>query len=332
MEKLVEKKYFEVILHVLFWVVYFTYPIIQYGDQVNFVFYWKHGLLNTILLATSVYITYFLLHNSLWEKGKFMFLVLLFIAFFSCYLNAKNCNCNVVICYVNKFVKYLTVNIFFIALFYIKSNVIKQQKITEIEKESVKAELKNLKAQMNPHFLFNTLNMLYASAIEKDEVLASKILILSDSLHYLIHEGNKDLVALSEELAFINGYIDLQEARIGGKINTEVTISIDDSTQLIPSFLLIPFVENAYKYSSMTEGKNIPLRIHISLLNKKFQLLIENEFDDKDVKNQSHIWKNSGIGISNVRKRLLLLFPKNHTLTIQTKEELFIVHLTIDLA
>ena len=111
----------------------------------------------------------------------------------------SDCECNFRICLINKSVEYAFVNAFFLAIIGFKKYILSQQALQKSEEERVRAELKGLKAQINPHFLFNTLNMLYANATEIDKPLADKILKLSDNLHYLLHEGGKQQVPLIKE-------------------------------------------------------------------------------------------------------------------------------------
>ncbi|WP_106791376.1 sensor histidine kinase [Aquimarina sp. Aq78] len=333
MKKVFEIKYFEIGLHFLFWILYFTYPIIKFGDHNRFSFDFNEAILNTVFIGISVYIAhFFLVKNYKSIRALLVFLLIfLLIVYLNCYLNGKTCQCNFRLCFINKTVEYLLINAFFLAIFTIKKNIINNQILERTEQERVQAELKSLKAQLNPHFLFNTLNMLYSNAILKDEVLADKILKLSDSLHYLMHEGEKPNVPLLQEIEFINGYIELQKARLGKKIDIKFSNTLDNPKQNIPPLLMIPFIENAFKYSSMVEGKKIPLSIDMKLANDVLNLWVENQYDPSYSSKQSEVWKDSGIGIENVKKRLTLLYPSKHTLTIESLEKTFKVNLKIDL-
>ncbi len=335
MKKIITIKYFEVGLHLLFWLIYFTYPIIKFGDHQEFTFKFNESIRDMFFIGASVYTTYFFLSKKFqgFYNAFVLLIILLFLLYINCHLYVQNCQCYLKSCLINKAVEYLMVNAFFVAIFTIKKNIISQSKLEKIEKESIKAELKGLRAQINPHFFFNTLNMLYSNAIIKDAVLADKILKLSDSLHYLMHEGNKKHVTLSQEIEFINGYIDLNKARMNEKIAVQFINKVDNEKQLIPPLLLIPFIENAFKYSSMMEGKQIPLIIDLKLKDTVFCLSVENTFDKDYSIKQSKSWKESGIGLSNVKRRLDLLFPSKHELTIDSTSETnnFKVVLTIDL-
>lgn len=332
MLKKINIKQLEIGLHLLFWGIYLSYPVIKFGNQSCFQFNFEETLINFLFLATVVYLTlYLIFHNP--NKKHLAFLLLLYplSIYWNCNLTLHYCHCNIRPCIINKVAEYLMINAFFIAIVAIKKNMFNLHQLEKIKQEKVQAELKSLKAQLNPHFLFNTLNMLYSNAMEKDEALADKILKLSDNLHYLIHEGEKQTVTLMQEIGFIQDYMSLQKARLGDKVDIRFNQSIDDPNQQIPPMLMIPFIENAFKYSSMIEEEQLPLRIDLFLENGYLELRVENSFDPNYSNNQSLGWKNSGIGIKNVKQRLDLLYPDAHELLIESFGKNFKVNLEIDL-
>lgn len=333
MGKALHKKYVEVGLHVLFWCIYITYPIIKFGYYRALVYNPTEAIGNTLFMAVSVYVTYFLLSrkNRYWPNYVVILLVLIVIVSLNCYLNSQECECDLRTCFINKSAEYLLVNTFFIALLLIKRNMDHQRQLEQVEKEKVLAELKSLKAQLNPHFLFNTLNMLYSDAVHKDEILADKILKLSDSFHYLMHEGDKPTVTLSKEVKFIDDYIELQKARMGKKIAIKYHKNIENSELEVAPLLMIPFVENAFKHSTMTEGQQVPLSISVQEQNGILNLKVRNQFDPDYSKKQSEGWKESGIGLENAKKRLQLIYPNKHHLSIKQSEKTFLIHLEIEL-
>jgi len=330
MKKGLNLKQIEIGFHILFWIIYFIYPVIKFGDQEWFSYNIKEAILNTAFLGTVVYITvYFLFKNP--NKKYIVFLLFIYPLFIylNCTFSLQFCQCNFRTCIINNTSEYLLVNTFFIALLTVRKNVASQRALERIEQEKMQAELKSLKAQLNPHFLFNTLNMLYSNALEKDESLADKILKLSDSLHYLLHEGEKREVPLRKEIEFINDYIELQKARLDDKIEVHFSTSIDHTSKKIPPLLMIPFIENAFKYSSMVEGDGLPLFILLELENNRLVLEVQNQFDSNYSQKQNHIWKDSGIGIQNVKRRLDLLYPDDHQLNFTSLNNIFTVNLEI---
>jgi len=326
-------KQIEIIFHVLFWIIYFIYPIIKFGDHINFSFDLQKALINIFFISSTVYALYFLFEKALKNKLLLTVLILSFILviYLYCVINVQDCNCDIRTCFINTFVEYIFVNIFFIAFLIFKKSIRHQRALDKSEQELIKAELKGLKAQINPHFLFNTLNMLYSNALSQDENLPENILKLSDNLHYLIHEGEKNSVNLIQEVEFIKDYVALQEARLDEKNKITFLYTNDDSNQLIPPLLLIPFIENAFKFSSIAKGKKLPINISIKLVKGVLNFHVENRYDPNYKLEQAEIWKSSGIGIKNVQKRLLLLFPNNHTLNINSEGDAFKVNLEINL-
>jgi sensor histidine kinase YesM len=316
--------------HIVFWISFLFYPYIKFGDQAWYKFEPEVILINTFLLGLSVFYSLYILIFK--KKRGLQILLFLFVfallIYFNCYLCDMLCECNMRLCYLNKAIEYVFTNVVFLAVHTTDKNIKNQRNLEKIKKNQIEAELKSLKAQLNPHFLFNTLTMLYSNAIKIDEGLANKILKLSDSLHYLLHEGDNSLVAISQEIKFIQGYVELQKARIGDRVSIQFNTDIDDMDEKIPPLLMIPLIENAFKYSSQVDDKNNPILIDIVLKDKKLNLYVENDFIDKE---EGGYWKDSGIGITNLKRRLTLLFESKYSLELLTKRNSFIVDLKINL-
>ncbi|MCF6289198.1 MAG: histidine kinase [Proteobacteria bacterium] len=226
-------------------------------------------------------------------------------------------------------IRHVSFSLFIFALFATKHMYKKHKEIEAISSKEQQAQLRLLKSQINPHFLFNTLNTIYASALEKDEMTPELILQLSDSFRYILHDGQKNTVVIEKEIIHIKDYINLQKKRLSEKIIMNWHESIDDYQQKIPPLLIICFVENAFKYSSMLIGKGHEINCKLSLENKQLKLLCENHYNlNQDIDKN---WQESGIGIQNTKKRLMLLFPDRHNLAITTDNETFVVNLSIEL-
>ena len=153
-------------------------------------------------------------------------------------------------------IRHISISLFFFAWFSIKKLYMKQLEIETITTKEQQAQINMLKGQINPHFLFNTLNTIYASALEKDDMTPDLILKLSDNFRYLLHEGQKNEVPLNSEIQHLKDYVKLQKERWASKVVVKWHETIDEYMQKIPPLLLISFVENAFKYSSMLTGKN----------------------------------------------------------------------------
>ena len=191
------------------------------------------------------------------------------------------------------------------------------------EEEKLHAELAYLKAQINPHFLFNTLNSIYAMALGRSEQTAGAIVQLSSMMRYVLVEAGKEKVPLESELAYLTDYIQLQQTRFEGSL--EVVFEIKgwpDGRQICP-LLLIPFVENAFKYGVNPEAPSA-IGIGIDIGDHGLQLRVTNN-KVAVVPNDSP----GGLGISNTRRRLQLLYPGRHSLIIEDEPGTFTVLLNL---
>jgi sensor histidine kinase YesM len=204
-------------------------------------------------------------------------------------------------------------------------------RIREIERENVVSELRALKAQINPHFFFNTLNSIYSLSLDKSDKTPELILRLSELMRYIIYETSDDNVSMEKQLDFFRNYIYLEQLRTEEKIKIEMEIKGKHTDLRIAPLLFLPFIENAFKH--VAKEKDNPSFINIS-----FDLSNEDNivFSVKNKKySSSHPingTNNEGIGLSNVRKRLNLLYPLKHTLKISDSDDVFDVKLTLDLS
>jgi len=195
-----------------------------------------------------------------------------------------------------------------------------------LEKEKLSAEISTLKMQINPHFLFNTLNNIYASAIDTSPQTADMIDKLSAIMRYTMKDTQKEFVALRSELNFIDNYIVLQKLRFDENIKIEYNVSGDfDKYEIVP-MLLIPFIENSFKHGVNSE-QECNLKISIEIQNSDLYL---NTTNDKVII-QNDTREHSGLGIENTQLRLQLSYPNKHTLKIIDTEKYFIVSLHINL-
>jgi len=198
------------------------------------------------------------------------------------------------------------------------------RRIAGIYSEKLKTEVSYLRAQINPHFLFNTLNSLYALALEKSDDAPEAILKLSSMMRYVVSESGRDRVPLESEMAYLKDYISLQRLRMDDGIDFSFITSGDTSGKYISPMLLIPFVENAFKYGLNPEEKSaIDINIEVAadelrfnVRNKKVNVVVPPE-------------EESGHGVENTRLRLQYLYPDLHTFVIIDEEEYFEAQLKI---
>lgn len=195
------------------------------------------------------------------------------------------------------------------------------------EKARIEAELSYLKAQINPHFLFNTLNSIYALAIEKSDHTARAVVQLSDMMRYMISESVRDFVPVSREIDYIRDFIALIMVRLDQQVKVKFIAEGDPGNKQVAPMLLIPFVENAFKYG-VNPDEQSDITISIAVTGNQLALLTQN----KKVTRKLPHTNNSKLGIQNTRERLQFLYPGKHHLNIQEDEEHFRVFLTIFIA
>ncbi|GAB1414833.1 hypothetical protein MASR2M117_02390 [Paludibacter sp.] len=189
--------------------------------------------------------------------------------------------------------------------------------------EKQKAELESLKSQVNPHFLFNTLNGIYALALEKSEKTSEVIIKLSGLMRYNISEIQKDKVLLKNEIEYLRDYIELQKMRLENTVVIRFDTENINMEMFIAPLLLIPFVENAFKYG-VNPKQVSEIFIQISRIKDVFLFIVSNEkvdIQNTDIKNET--------GIINVKRRLDLLYPNKHELNIRETDEKYVVELKL---
>lgn len=172
----------------------------------------------------------------------------------------------------------------------------------EVEAEKNKAELALYKAQINPHFLFNTLNTLYALVLSGSDKTESAFVKFSGILRYMYSQSGSELIPAEREVEYIRQYVDLQQLRLNRHTKIELTLDVTDKQVLIPPMILITFVENAFKYGTSSDT-DCTIRIRIRVDENRLQLETENAVMRRRED------ENKGIGIANCRKRLELLYP-----------------------
>jgi LytS/YehU family sensor histidine kinase len=196
----------------------------------------------------------------------------------------------------------------------------------EKETENLKTELSFLRSQISPHFIFNALNSSIILVRKQSDLAESCLLKLASLLRYMLYEADDDKVLMENEMQYISDYIDLQGVRFGESVIIQKHLNVDELLdQYIEPMLLIPFIENAFKHG--TSVLKNP-EIHISIEEKQGALLLEvkNKFVTTIRDN-----KNNGIGLTNVGRRLELLYPTKHTLNQSIEKDWYSVFLAIDL-
>jgi len=334
-EKLLNNR---IALNLLFWLFYaiipFSVNLGQFGSKPNMYtdiqFY-----LECMLLG---YVNNLVLLPKYFERRKYwLYFSLLFAMVFlynytlSSYIShllSPNLTINA-ITILYSFVDFIVFVIAFSAGRIIQQHLQQNKKISQLEEERLQSEVDFLRTQINPHLLFNTLNTLYSYSLEASAKAPSMILKLSEIMRYMLYETNEKSVSLDKEITYIENYVQLQELRIEGRGKVSFQIAGDTGGLHIAPMLLISFVENAFKYSMDSQTDQIDITIAIEIQGEKLNFSVINSYEEQQYETEQ---KAGGLGISNTQKRLQLLYPSNHQLSIKKEMNYFSVNLNLSLA
>jgi sensor histidine kinase YesM len=337
-------KPFTIAMHALVWLLLLVIPYVS-TDQVfnsldpasDIKYLLLCLVLSTVLVATFYFNYFFLIPNYLLVKKYWLYcffllltiatvLVLSGVIFFLSDFNPE------IISKTNptieKIIPVIIINAISLWLLSIASSILlaAYNRLKQIEKEKLSAQVASLKSQINPHFLFNTLNNIYAIAIDTSPKAADMIDKLSEMMRYTMKDTQQDLVFLEDEINYISNFIELQKMRLDRSVKLEYD-SLDNTPALqIAPMLLIPFIENAFKHGVNSEQKSY-IKIETTLNKTAFQLRVVNN----KVTIQKDISERSGLGIENTKHRLNLIYPSKHLLVINDTEKEFSVSLHINL-
>ncbi len=217
--------------------------------------------------------------------------------------------------------------VYFPVLFFLITRwIFKQTKsVLTLKNEKAKTELMHLKSQVNPHFFFNMLNNLYGW-VDKDPVKAKKLIIsLSEMMRYSIYEGEKELVTLEEEVVYLQQYIELHRMRYHKEIDIQFEINLAEYPMQVMPLLFIILLENAFKHGVENLREHAFVHLKMSANEKQVVFEIKNNFDPKETPTAP------GIGIKNLKRRLELVYPKKHTLVLESNTDIYTAKLTLEL-
>ncbi len=195
-----------------------------------------------------------------------------------------------------------------------------------VQEEKISSELSYLKSQIDPHFLFNTLNSIYSLSVSRSDKTSAAIVALSGMMRYMLSEANKERVPLEKELEYIGSYINLQASRFGNTVDISLAIEGDPGSKQIAPLLLISFIENAFKYGVNPEEPS-KINIEINVHANELMFRVSNNKVSIDISNVSQ----TGIGIENTVSRLNLLYPAKHNISITEDNDQYTVLLILQL-
>jgi two-component system LytT family sensor kinase len=196
----------------------------------------------------------------------------------------------------------------------------------ELKEQNLKAQLDVLMAQVNPHFLFNTLNGIYVLINKNPDLARATIIRLSDLLSHQIYETKQDNIPLEKEVQYLKNYIELEQIRQGEKVRLNVEFPKNIEDLKIPPLIFIPFVENAFKYGLASDIKPYNIYLSLKIVDNELTFICKNEYAPSTITP-----KYSGLGLTNVKNRLGLLFKNNYELKVQALNYWFIVTLKLKL-
>lgn len=331
--------------HFIFWGSFFILNVVRWGSYYED--YWYSFKSNIVTVSLGILLAYFhvyfLLPKLLFRKKTISYIFFFLIALIVFYVVRTE----LIFLYINENVwpesqapqkayafnhilAVILIGIYDIAL----ASTIKliadwgfnRKKIENLESIKSKTELKFLKAQIQPHFFFNTLNNLYALTLEKSKQAPEVVLKLSEIMEYVLYDAKQPQVRLLNEINYIQNYIDLEKLRYGKKVEVQMNIQGDIESQSIPPLLFLPLIENCFKHGTIENNKlNVLIEFKVTnsnILNFK----VTNNYNSFTKKEKKH-----GIGNQNILRRLELLYKNNFMLNTRTEKQNYIVELTLQL-
>ena len=337
-----EKRGFKVLLHFVYWILawFFLNLFFGYGELLNrFSMYYSFFIL-FITAGVTYWTAYYLIPRYLF-KGKYGLFIIYLIFTIIVSLDLELITVWLFLIYVEKFqlilldyntrdVYSLLAGTYFIVFLSVGIKLTEfwfheQSRRQTALKEKIETELKLLKSQIHPHFLFNTLNNIYALTLQKSDQAPEAIIKLSELLDYLIYQGKNELVPISKEIKLIDHYMELEKLRYGNRLEGSFEKSGDPNKVMIAPVLLLPFVENAFKHGISQSRNKVWLKINLEISNRSIIFHIENSKSSA----HSKVGTQGGIGLENLKRRLEILYKDRYSLEIHDKEDIYSVNLKL---
>ena len=329
--------------HLGFWIIYTAiFTIVEGSHNVSYNKAFTFELINMPIRLMVVYFNYFVLLPKLLLAGKifkyffYTFLTLLVAAIIQVPINFE------ALSYLfpefnfsgkwspYKFLEAIIVIasplIFLVGISVVWKVAELQKRTKNLENEKLQSELKYLKSQINPHFLFNTLNNIYGLSLENSKKTPELILKLSDFLSFSLYETKQQFIPLDREIALMNDFIDLEKSRFEDRIKLSVSIPKNTNQISIPPLILIPFVENAFKHSLKNETGIAKIEIKLELIDEQIEFSVLNSKSG----NITEASNKNGLGLINIKKRLDIIYKNNYTLSIDNKSVEYKIQLSIN--
>lgn len=337
------RKWAQVFLHAVAWITLFSLPYLlrpspdqHHGPDQDEHIWHIHFIINAIILTLFFYLNAAILIPRLIYRKRYLQFTGVLLLLFASQVYFKYIFVQVFISHKQFELKPTILFTFFTQLFIlacstawrmIRDKMNADKLASAKENENLKTELSLLRSQVSPHFMFNVLNNMVALARKQSDQLEPSLIKLSSLMRYMLYEADEDTVALEKETDYLQSYIDLQQQRFGAKVQVNVTMQLPEQGYEIEPMLLIPFVENAFKHGT---GLIPDARIDIELRASQglLRFSVRNKYNPAFTEIKD---KTSGIGLTNVKRRLNLLYKDTHQLLINKEEGWFVVSLQIHL-
>jgi len=330
------------IFHLVVWVLAFVILIFVFTNgkvPVKIDYYYTFVFL--LVAAIAVEFNFYVLIKYLLKREKYLFYLVAFVLlglgfgtllklFFISVIDFLFPN-YFFISYISGNDYYLVFNILLVAttliklaedwIFYNKN----QNQLLLLQKQHIQTQLNALRSQVNPHFLFNSLNVIYAMALENKTHIDKAILELSDILRYVIYDSNAERIPLKEEVNLIDNYIAFQTHRV--KTDVQYSKVIENENFKLCPMLLLPLLENAFKYGTSSKSTTASIEINLIQSKKRLTFSIKNQKINEDIKLDDQY---SGVGLSTLKKNLDLVYGKNHLFTVEETDTNFTASLSIE--
>ncbi|MBW8687527.1 sensor histidine kinase [Chitinophaga rhizophila] len=337
------RKWAQVFLHAVAWITLFSLPYLlrpspdlRRGPDSDEQLWHIHFIVNAIFLTLFFYLNAGILIPKLFYRKKYLQFTGVLLLLFASHVYFRYLFVQAFITHKQFELKPTILFTFFTVLFMlacstawtmIRDKMNADKLASAKENENLKTELSLLRSQVSPHFMFNVLNNMVALARKHSDQLEPSLIKLSSLMRYMLYEADEDKVALEKETDYLQSYIDLQQQRFGAKVQVNVLMQLPEESYEIEPMLLIPFVENAFKHGT---GLIPDARIDIELRAKQglLQFSVMNKYNPEynEIKD-----KTSGIGLTNVKRRLNLLYKDTHKLLINKENGWFVMSLQLKL-
>jgi len=330
------------IYHAVFWLVFYFFLVIVSQDAYPLGLSMLLNIIRIIFYAVAVYVNLFylfplfLMKQQYWQYVSLLLLTMVIIApmeGITMYFCVPHDHISTLAFLKNNF------NSIFILTFFVasSSSIYKiindwfthQREKADLQNQSLKSELKYLKSQVNPHFLFNTLNSLYALTLKKSDLAPEIVLRLSEMMRYMLYECNERVVPLEKEINYIENYLELEKIRHGNKFEIKFTQNGNHEYLKIAPLMFMPFIENSFKHGLHSQPDAAYVNIQMDIQADEINLQVDNS--RPPVMPMSIRKKSGGVGLVNVKRRLKLIYPSQHTLQIDKTPNSFHVNLKIEL-